>query len=453
MPDAYVFRRKKKPSPRRVALVAAGGTFAAAGVVVGALFLFGVLGGPTDAPSFGDALPGSRAQAAGGLDLATNGTIPADLRKTAQALLAKDGLWLAWAAPASKDGKRPYEPAATMRASDQLLLLQHELEQGRRSSFFARREDFAASFVDADGLVRPAAPDDGSARAPADTLLYARLLAAAYARWPDAALLSACRAASDALLATVGADGLLAPDRVAVLPTNAPTPTDIPDETPTPTPSPTPGPSPTPSPGPSPSPSPTPSPGPVRTTTGLGLSQADFEAMRLLSAIDPRWTAVADAHLAVVLGGFLGTDLPLYAEAWSAQSHGYLPYIGASPRIDTLSSLLVVLHLAEVGQADPRSLAWLRDQVMDARFVATAYELATGAAATDEECVPAYAIAARIARIQGDAVYYAAAIARIDWNLATDAASKAYGAVFRKDAAGRVFVYAVDNAWALLALE
>jgi hypothetical protein len=435
--EAYVFRRKKKIRPLWIALAVFAGVSVA---TVGSLFAAGVFrpaGAP--APVFGDALPGSRASALSGLADVQYGTIADNAWKTSRKLLGKDAFLLSEARLASKDGNLPFETSGSMTASDQLLRLQNELEQDRRSSFLALQQAFAAAFVAGDGLVRPAEPESGQAESPLDSLFYARLLAEGYARWNDARLLSACRTTSDALLASLDAGGFLSPDRTAVLPTPAPTPTEIPDATPTA--------------GPTPTPPPTPTPRPLRTLDVLGLSQADFEAMRLLSALDGRWTAVLDAHLAVVEGGFLSEDLPLYAEAYSTGFAGYLPYTGTSPWIDTKESLLVVLHLCEIGRADPRSLAWLRRQVMDVRAVYVSYELATGAPASPEESVPAYAIAARIARMTGDRALYLAAVDRIDWNLATDPNSKAFGAVFRKDDSGRVLVVAEDNLWAMLALE
>ncbi len=437
VPDAYVFRRKKKVRLLPVVLVAVVGLGLLAAAV---LYAFGFFRATTgDAPAFDAALPGSRTSAAGGLSTTSYATLAADAWKTSQALLGKNGFLLSEALLASKDGTLPFETSDTMSASDQLLRLQHELEQDRRSSFLSLQKAFASVFVESDGLVRPSDSGTQSVSSPADSLLYARLLAEGYAHWHDARLLAACRATSDALLATLDAQGLLAPDRTAVLPSPAPSPTDETFLTPTP--------------GPTSTPLPTPTPRPLDTVAALGLSQADFEAMRQLSLLDGRWKAVYAANLAVVQGGLLGDDLPLYAEAYSTASGGYLPFTGEHAWVDTLESLRVVLHLCEVGQADPRSLAWLRTQVMDTGAVYAAYDLATGSPVSTDECVPAYAIAARIARMTGDAVYYKAAIDRIDWNLATDVNSLADGAVFRKDATGRVLVFAVDNLWAMLALE
>ena len=437
MPDAYVFRRKKKFRPLTVVAV----SVAVLALVAGALWIAGVFSPEGSLPAaLDDALPGSRLDAAAGLSELSFGTEADAVWKTTKKLLAS-GLFLQTRVSlATKDGKTPFQSSALLSASDQLLLLQHELEQDRRSSFHELQEAFADAFVGADGLVRPFAPASSDRLAsPADSLLYARLCVEGYARWKDDRLLTACRATSDALLASLDEVGLLSADRVAVLPSPAPTPTDIPDETPTP--------------GPTFTPPPTPTPGPVRTLAVLGLSQADFEAMRLLALLDARWTPVLTAHLAVVEGGFLGEDLPLYAEAYSSAESGYLPFTGASPRIDTTESMLVLLHLAEVGRADPRGVAWLRRQVMDVRAVYASYELATGAPASMEECVPAYAVAARIARLLGDRDLYLAALDRIRWNLATDPNSAAIGAVFRKDAAARVHLVAADELWAMLALE
>ena len=440
MPDAYIFRRKKRSG--RIPLVA-GSILAAGLIALASLWYAGVFDTPQSPPPLDDsALPGSRIQAVSGLSSLSSPIEAAAIWKTTHALLADGSELLSSAQLATKDGMSPFETSGLLNASDQLLLLQHELEQDRHASFKDLQKAFAAHFVASDGLVEATDPGTGRLKSPADSLLYARLLAEGYVRWKDADLLAACRRTSDALLSEIGPDGLLPADRKTVLPTLELSPTPEPDTTATPAAS-----------GPTATPTPSPTPVPSPPISVLGLSQADFESMRLLSLLDSRWTKIYEANLAMVEGGFIGADLPLYAEAYSADLSGYVPYTGDTPTLDTQDALLVVLHLCETGHADPRSIAWLRRQVLDVRAVYTAYDLATGEASTHVECVPAYAIAARIARIIGDRDLYLASVDRILWNCATDTKSKAFGAVFQKDATGRVGVTAADNLWAMLALE
>jgi len=121
--------------------------------------------------------------------------------------------------------------------------------------------------------------------------------------------------------------------------------------------------------------------------------------------------------------------------------------------IDTAETLRVVLHLCEVGHAPQRSLAWIRAQLFNQSALYASYHPGQGTPVDLKECLEAYAMTARIARITGDGLLYRAAVDRLLWHQATSQTSPALSAVFRQAEDGAYYVWAHDNLWALLALR
>lgn len=333
--------------------------------------------------------------------------------------------------------------ADRLLASDQLQYGAWLIEQDLHSDFTTWQAAFQGRFLATDGLVikERTVTADGSLN-PADlvasgswppTLQYLRILGQAYARWPSRTLDEAERRLSDRLLDLWQA-GLTA-DREAAIPTTAPTL----DPAATPTPKPTGDLKPTPMPG--------------QSAAVIELASLDLLTMRSLAGLDPAWEKLYETALGLTAGGYLGDDLPLYATGWLPASEGYLMFDGDQPVVDTEATIAVVLHLAEVGQAQTRSINWIKERLFNDRALYERYHLAQGQPTSTVECLPAYAMTARIARIVGDKTLYAKAVERLAWHRATSGTSSVLGAVFRQDEAGLIRMTAHDNLWSLLAFE
>ena len=344
---------------------------------------------------------------------------------------------LSWIQLAGRTGNPGALEADTIQASDQLAYAVYLVEQKKKESYLSWQKSFETLFMSADLPAEYLTRQEGIWQTGPQTwtagLQYARVLLLAQANWPTQSGWLKLNALSRALLAPMTAAELPVDTLVAV-----PTQAAAPDPAATPTPKP----------AMTPAPAAVPADQPVMT-----LAQMDLWTILQLVQIDPAWQAVYDQWLEIIQGGYLGDNLPLYALAvWPDQS-GYLPYVGDQPSVDTQASIAVILHLCEVNQANPQSISWLRTQIYDNRALYTRYHIVQGQATTTEEAIGSYALTARIARIVKDSSFYAKAIDRLTWHLATSQKSLAYGTVFRQDAAGLIRVYAADNVWALLAMK
>jgi hypothetical protein len=323
-------------------------------------------------------------------------------------------------------------------ASDQLRYGMWLIEQRQEKIFNSWLTNFQSIFFRGGIMVESVNVTDGSEGNPdpsslRDSLLFARLLITAYDIWPDEKLWHQINELSEDLLAYFPADGGLPLNFSAAIPT----PAAVPDPAATPT--------------PKPEISPTPEPMPIFQLTET--ASLDLLAIKLLTQVDPEWAGIYDKVLSRVKGSYISDLLPLYARAIWPDNRGYLLFPGDQPNIDAEASLTVLLHLCEVGEADERSIRWLSEQLFNNSAIFKTYHAAQGHAASDQECISAYAMAARIARITGDQPLYEKAVGRLAWHIATNPRSEALDLVFRQESEEQIRVYASDNVWALLAMD
>lgn len=330
------------------------------------------------------------------------------------------------------------ERSGVYLAADQIRYGFWLLEQSDKRAFHSWNESFRQSFY-SDGFVvsarisGPDRTDELQAASWSDTLAYARLILTACDVWMDVELWQQVNRLSEALLTVFGQPGGPDANYAVAIPTPA-IPLE-PDVTPTP----------------KPEISPTPVPPPIYQLTEL--ASIDLLAMRQLIQVDETWEDIYTNWLSIIRQAYISDALPLYARAVWPDHQNYLLFAGEQPNIDTESSLLVLLHLSEVGEADQRSLRWLSEQMFNQFALYEAYHAAQGHSVVSDECVAGYAITARIARITGDALLYERAIDRLVWHLATNPRSDALDMVFRQDSKDQIRVFAHDNTWALLAMN
>ena len=370
-------------------------------------------------------------------------------------LQSSQGL-VTWYQQENREKAVPAAKSTSLDATDQILYGIWLVEQGDKSAFKTWRKGFQDYFASPDGLIyetrQLAAANSDTTATPAaaglteanlseaelaatswpDTLLYLRALAMAYSRWPQAELDRAERATL-ASLARVTGDSLAA-DQHTVIPT--PAPTVDPGATPTPRPTATPTPDPS-----------------LPVEAIIQLRSLDLLTLQAMGALDSRFQARYDEALALVEGGLISDELPLYAASYFPKNNGYVRFEGTLPVVDLESSLLVALHLAEVGHLDPRTLSWLNEHLLNDGALYTTYHIAQGQATSSEESLVGYALTARIARITGQEVLYQKAVERLQWHLATSSTSQVRGAIFRQTENEVVSMTARDNIWALLSFS
>ena len=337
---------------------------------------------------------------------------------------------------AGRFGEPPAERSAVIMARDQLIFGQYLLEQDRRDAFRDWWRLFSNEFRREDHLFDSITGQNQTDQNQTGIDLHVnmsvlRLLAQSISRWPDQHRQADLLSLSDQML-KLGSSGFAA-NYDAAVPTVPPIPD--PGATPTPRPSVTPAVT-----------------DPIATLRVLSLSSIDLYTMRQLSSLDSRWQSLYDRYLPIVRDGYINDNLPLYALGY-IEGTGYLPFSGISPAVNTAEALRTLLHLCEVGEDNPRSISWLRDQLFNRRAIYESYHIAQNTPFSSAECIPSYAIVARIARIKGDADLYQAAVNRLLWHQATSRTSAAFSAVFREESSGLFHILALDNSMALLALR
>ncbi|MCI9626408.1 MAG: hypothetical protein HFI90_06450 [Clostridia bacterium] len=172
------------------------------------------------------------------------------------------------------------------------------------------------------------------------------------------------------------------------------------------------------------------------------LCYQNLYAFRLLGKMDFRWNKVYENALVLLQEGYLGDTVPLYQTRKNLPADTY-----ETEEINSIESLLTVLHLAEVGEVQPRTLEWLKQQVADG-VLFSRYDKESGTAATDFQSTAAYAISAIIGAKIGDGLLYQKAVQRMNLYQVREETDEIFGAY--GDASSKV-VYSFDNLYALLA--
>ena len=124
--------------------------------------------------------------------------------------------------------------------------------------------------------------------------------------------------------------------------------------------------------------------------TGTELAAMDLEAMRRAAILLPEYKEKYEETVRIVKEGKISGDLPLYA--WMYTSGGYMYYTGSQTNVDLVSSLYVMVHLAEIGQFDDEGYAWISQQIYNTGFLYTSYDMMSGDPSSDVESSEGYAL-------------------------------------------------------------
>lgn len=178
------------------------------------------------------------------------------------------------------------------------------------------------------------------------------------------------------------------------------------------------------------------------TSSTVTLCYQNLTAFQMLRKIDGRWDKVYQNALVTLQEGYLSDTLPLYQTRKNMQTGLY-----ETETVNSIESLLTVLHLAEVGEARTETLQWLRQNALQGTLYSS-YDKETGQPATTLQSTAVYAIAAIIGAVVEDETLYQAAITRMNLYQVRDTNSEIYGAY--GDAASKT-VYSFDNLYALSA--
>ncbi|WNS42447.1 glycosyl hydrolase family 8 [Paenibacillus sp. MMS20-IR301] len=179
-----------------------------------------------------------------------------------------------------------------------------------------------------------------------------------------------------------------------------------------------------------------------KTTNGfITLCYIDLSALRNLS-IDSESGGILLHNMGGILeDGYLSDAFPFYETRFDYESGQY-----SSEHINTVESLLTILHLAEDRHQKQASIRYLKKQVQ----AGTLYGQYTrdGQPASDIRSTAIYALTAMIGAVLGDEALYRDSIGRMNEFRVTDAVSPLYGG-FGDAASGQA--YSFDNLMALAA--
>lgn len=172
------------------------------------------------------------------------------------------------------------------------------------------------------------------------------------------------------------------------------------------------------------------------------LCYQNLYAFRLLGKIDFRWNKVYENALELLQEGYLGDSFPLYQQRKNLHADQY-----ETEEVNSIESLLTVLHLVEIGKVQPQTLEWLKQQVA-AGALFSRYDRENGKPTTEFQSTAAYAISAIIGAKTGDTVLCQTAVERMNLYQVRNENSEIFGAY--GDPQTKT-VYSFDNLYALLA--
>lgn len=180
-----------------------------------------------------------------------------------------------------------------------------------------------------------------------------------------------------------------------------------------------------------------------RTNSFITLAYIDLRTLQLLPLATAKRDTLTANMLRIARGGYISDTFPFYESRYDYESKTY-----RSDTIQTVESLLTILALAEVGQHEPASIRYVKEQVA----AGTLYGQYTreGRPAGTVRSTAIYAIAAMIGSVAHDADLYESSIRRMNEFQITDKNSPLYGG-FADARSGQAYSY--DNLTALLAYE
>lgn len=146
-------------------------------------------------------------------------------------------------------------------------------------------------------------------------------------------------------------------------------------------------------------------------------------------------------QLHIVKSGYLSDEFPFYETRYIYETDSY-----QSEHINTIESLITILHLVEVGEHHPLSITFLKDKVINEQLVSQ-YAI-DGTALNDVQSTSLYAVSAMIASQVDDVTFYEKSIALMEKYLILDNKSELFGSFANAET---MQLYAHDNLNALLA--
>ncbi|RKN85680.1 hypothetical protein [Paenibacillus ginsengarvi] len=173
----------------------------------------------------------------------------------------------------------------------------------------------------------------------------------------------------------------------------------------------------------------------------ITLCYIDLKTLGVLPVTDKQRQSLLDAMLGIAQNGYLGDRFPLYETRYRYVAGRY-----ESETIQTVESLLTILHLAEVEQARPESIRYIKEQVKEGKLFGQYTK--SGVPASSVQSTAIYALAAMLGSEIGDKELYADSIKRMGAFQITAPDHELFGGFGNAET---YQAYSFDNLMALLA--
>ncbi|MGL4697332.1 hypothetical protein [Enterococcus larvae] len=174
----------------------------------------------------------------------------------------------------------------------------------------------------------------------------------------------------------------------------------------------------------------------------ISLFYLDYRTLSYLYQLHDIDAKYLQYQVNIAKNGYISDEFPLYHQRYSYKSEKYLD----GDNINIIESLLTIRYLAEIGEADPNSLEFVKEHVAKGTLF-NAYDL-NGNPVDKNQSAASYAIAALIGYFTNDDELYTQALSVLENFQTMDATNVLYGGIgdpLTKE------VYSFNNLMALLA--
>ncbi len=175
----------------------------------------------------------------------------------------------------------------------------------------------------------------------------------------------------------------------------------------------------------------------------IDLSYIDLLTLKIMEGFgEKNWTRIIENDMDIINGGYIGNEFPFYKKVYNIKNKSY----DKNKNINMIDTLLVVLHLSELGIQRQESIDWLKETLKYGPVYAI-YNLERLDDAAGYESTAVYAIIARIAKNIGDHELHNMAVKRMLSLQVNDETSQIYGSFGDRRT---LEVFSFDNLQALL---
>lgn len=175
----------------------------------------------------------------------------------------------------------------------------------------------------------------------------------------------------------------------------------------------------------------------------INLSYIDLYTMEIVDKAEKNyWKKIKTKGLEIINSGYISDELPVYKKSYNLKVKKY----DKDNKINMIDSLMVVLHLSEIGQQKSQTISWIKEQINSGALYGE-YDVVTAQKMNNIESTAIYALTARIAKNIDDDELYNKSIEKMITLQIKNTNSYIYGSFGDEKT---LMVFSFDNLQALL---